>query len=68
MPRPIELPLTANSLYDEPYVGDPTNFDIRYVSISSINRSPPSAVMKTVKDDEIITHLKEQKGDDMRNR
>ncbi|GMI10953.1 hypothetical protein TrVE_jg5883 [Triparma verrucosa] len=63
-----ELPLTANSLYDSPYVGDPTNFDIRYISISSINRSPPSAVMKSVKDDEIIAHLKAREGELSRNR
>jgi len=63
-----KLPKTPNSLYDTPYVGDPLEYDIRYISISSINRSPPSAVMMTLKDDEILSHLRSLGGDAERNR
>jgi len=51
------LPSTAGGVYSEPYVGDPSSYDVRYVSISSTNRSPPSAVYKTVKDSEIREHF-----------
>ena len=48
------LPVTATSLYRKPYIGNPQSFDIRYVSISSVNRSPPGVVFRTVSDTEIL--------------
>jgi len=48
------LPETAAGLYEEPFVGEARDYDVRYVSISSVNRSPPSMVYKTIRDDEIV--------------
>jgi len=50
------LPQTPTSLYEEPYVGNMKDYDVRYISISSVNRSPPSIVYQTVKDEEIVEH------------
>jgi hypothetical protein len=49
------LPVSTVSLYSSPYVGEPENYEVRYVSISSINRSPPSIVYKTFMDEEILS-------------
>lgn len=50
------LPRTTTSLYTSPFVGEPDNYDVRYISISSINRSPPSAVFETFMDEDILLH------------
>ncbi|GMI32325.1 hypothetical protein TrRE_jg6375 [Triparma retinervis] len=48
------LPTSTTSLYSSPYVGEPEAYDVRYISISSINRSPPSVVYRTFMDEEIL--------------
>jgi len=50
------LPQTPTSLYSSPYIGNFRDYDIRYVSISSVNRSPPSLVYQTLKDGDIVDH------------
>ena len=50
------LPVTPNSIYFPPYVANQTDYELRYVSISSYNRSPPGLVFKTLKDHDIVDH------------
>ena len=57
------LPRTPTALYAEPFVaeqidpaeGEPA-IDVRYVSLSTVNRSPPKSVAATLQDSDIVEH------------
>jgi hypothetical protein len=54
------LPDSADGLYSAPYVGEPKDYEVRYISVSSVNRSPPSVVYRTLKDEEIFEAMKQK--------
>ena len=56
------LPRTANSLYEPPFIANVTDYEVRYVSLSSVSRSPPYRAYQTVHDLDIIQHYLAKEG------
>ena len=52
------LPLTPTSLYEDPLVASRDDNELRYFSLSTVNRSPPGRVAQTLQDEEIVNHYK----------
>mmetsp|Transcript_108454 Transcript_108454/g.315386 ORF Transcript_108454/g.315386 Transcript_108454/m.315386 type:complete len:494 (-) Transcript_108454:245-1726(-) len=50
------LPLTPTSLYEDPLVASQDDNELRYFSLSTVNRSPPGRVAQTLQDEEIVNH------------
>ena len=56
------LPRTANSLYRPPYISNITDYEVRYVSVSSVGRSLPYRGYQTLNDKMIAGHYLESVG------
>ena len=56
------LPITANSLYSPPYVSNVSDYQVRYVSLSSVGRSLPYRGYETLNDRAIEKHYLESVG------
>lgn len=50
------LPRTANSLYEPPFIANFSDYDVRYVSLSSVGRSLPYRGYQTLHDADITEH------------
>ena len=57
-----KLPRTANSLYEPPFIANVTDYEVRYVSLSSVSRSPPYRAYQTIHDLDIIQHYVAKEG------
>ena len=53
------LPRVPRAQYEPPYVADTDSVDVRYVSLSTVNQSPPKKVWATIQDTDIIQHYQE---------
>jgi hypothetical protein len=58
------LPRTANSLYAPPFIANITDYEVRYVSVSSVGRSLPYRGYQTLNDKMIAGHYLESVGPD----
>lgn len=57
-----KLPRTANGLYSPPFIANFSDYDVRYVSLSSVGRSLPYRGYKTLHDADIIEHYLREVG------
>jgi len=51
-----KLPRTANGLYTPPFIANLSDYDVRYVSLSSVGRSLPYRGYQTLHDADITEH------------
>ena len=51
-----KLPRTASALYEPPFIANLSDYDVRYVSISSVGRSLPYKAYQTLHDADIANH------------
>ena len=58
------LPVTPGGLYSPPYIANATDYDVRYVSLSSVHRTIPFRGHGTVADTSIIDHYQAKYGDE----
>jgi len=57
-----KLPRTANELYAPPFIANFSDYDVRYVSLSSVGRSLPYRGYQTLHDADIIEHYLREVG------
>ena len=57
-----KLPRTANGLYLAPFIANFSDYDVRYVSLSSVGRSLPYRGYQTLHDADIIEHYLREVG------